>query len=199
MKLRSDFYLRDNVVSISRELLGKILVTRIDKKYCAGKIVETEAYEGITDRASHAFGGKFSERTRVMYEAGGVAYIYLCYGIHHLFNVVTNVKGVPHAVLIRAIEPVEGVDIMMKRRNKKVQDTSLTSGPGSLSEALGIHFSQSGISLSAGKIWIEDNEKPVTDAQIIASPRVGVGYAKEDALLPYRFRIKNNPWTSKAK
>ncbi len=162
-------------------------------------IVETEAYKGISDKASHAYNGRFTERTQIMYKEGGAAYIYLCYGIHHLFNVVTNVEGTPHAVLIRAIEPIEGIDTMLKRRKKKQLDYTLTSGPGSLSEALGIHYSHSGISLYENKIWIADEGIKINRNNIIASPRVGVAYAKEDALLPYRFRIKANPWTSKAK
>jgi DNA-3-methyladenine glycosylase len=199
MKLTADFYLRDNVVEISKDLLGKMLYSRINGLTCSGMIVETEAYAGTTDRASHAYGGRFTERTRIMYENGGISYVYLCYGIHHLFNVVTNIKGIPHAVLIRALEPVEGIDGMLRRRKKKQPDYSLTSGPGSLSEALGIHYSHSGISLSADKIWIEDEHIRVKKNAIMASPRVGVAYAGKDALLPYRFRITGNPWTSKAK
>ena len=197
MKLTSDFYLRDNVVDISQELLGKVLFSKIDKKICAGIIVETEAYAGVTDKASHAFGGRNTERTKIMFGKGGTAYVYLCYGIHHLFNVVTNIEGIPHAVLIRAIEPIEGIDVMLNRRHKKKVDFSLTSGPGKLSEALGIKYSHSGLSLLENKIWIEDVGRKVDNKQIIASKRIGVDYAKEDALLPYRFFIKENKWVSK--
>jgi DNA-3-methyladenine glycosylase len=199
MKLTPDFYLRENVVQISQDLLGKILYTNIEGKLCSGMIVETEAYAGIGDRASHAFGGKHTDRTKTMYDTGGVAYVYLCYGIHHLFNVVTNQKDIPHAVLIRAIEPLEGIKTMLKRRGKTKLDYTLTSGPGSLSQAMGIHYTHSGKSLYKNQIWIEDTGITITPAHIIASPRVGVAYAKEDALLPYRFRVKDNPWTSKAK
>ncbi len=197
MKLASNFYLQDNVVEISQQLLGKILFTKIDKKICAGMITETEAYSGVIDKASHAYGGRKTERTKVMYMEGGTAYVYLCYGIHHLFNVVTNVEGIPHAVLIRAIEPVEGIELMLKRRKKKKVDTSLTSGPGKLSEALSIKYSHSGLSLSENKIWIEDSGIKIGPTQIISAKRVGVDYAKEDALLPYRFFIKDNKWVSK--
>lgn len=162
-------------------------------------IVETEAYNGVIDKASHAYGGKRTKRTETMYHQGGVSYIYLCYGIHHLFNVVTNVRDVPHAILIRAIEPLEGIDIMMQRRKKTTLDTTLTSGPGSLSQALGITTEFNNIDLQGDEIWISDNHILVPDSEIIASPRVGVAYAKEDALLPYRFRIKENKWCSKAK
>jgi DNA-3-methyladenine glycosylase len=199
MKLGSSFYLRKDVVKVARELLGKVLCTDIGGCYCSGMIVETEAYAGVTDKASHAFGGRNTSRTRTMFGEGGTAYIYLCYGIHHLFNVVTNLEGTPHAVLVRAIEPLEGVEYMLQRRGKRTPDTTLTSGPGSLSQALGIHYHDSGASLCGDKIWIEDRGINVKAPEIIASPRVGVAYAKEDALLPYRFRIRNNRWTSPAK
>lgn len=198
-KLDAGFYLRKDVVKIARELLGKVLCTTIDGKYCSGMIVETEAYAGVNDRASHAYGGRNTDRTRTMFATGGTAYIYLCYGIHHLFNVVTHLEGTPHAVLVRAIEPLEGVEYMLERRGKKTVDHTLTAGPGSLSQALGIHYTESGLSLHGDRIWIEDRGFAVPTSRITASPRVGVGYAKEDALLPYRFRIRDNPWTSKAK
>lgn len=162
-------------------------------------IVETEAYAGITDKASHAYGNRKTARTEVMFREGGIAYIYLCYGIHHLFNVVTNIEGVPHAALIRGIEPLEGIEYMLERRNKIKIDYSLGNGPGSLSKSMGIHSGLSGLSLSENTIWIEDRNTPISAENILSSPRVGVGYAQEDALLPYRFRVKNNPWTSPAK
>jgi DNA-3-methyladenine glycosylase len=199
MKLEAGFYRNANVVQVSMDLLGKVLVTNFNGLRCSGMIVETEAYAGVNDRASHAWGGRHTNRTRTIYEKGGIAYVYLCYGIHHLFNVVTNSKGVPHAVLVRALEPLEGIDVMLERRKKPKLDHTLTSGPGSLSEAMGIHYSHSGLSLLGKEVWIEDRGIVVKKSEVIASPRVGVAYAKEDALLPYRFRIKNNPWTSKAK
>ncbi len=191
--------MRRNVVLIAKELLGKILVTNMEGKITSGMIVETEAYEGIIDKASHAYGNRRTNRTETMYESGGTAYVYLCYGIHHLFNVVTNIEDLPHAVLIRAVEPIEGVETMMKRRNKKKQEPTLTSGPGSLSEALGIHKMHNGLSLSGEQIWIEDRGIKIRKSQIISSPRVGVSYAGSHALWPYRFRIKDNAWVSKAK
>lgn len=199
MRLSSDYYLQPDIVAIAQDLLGKILCTHIENKWCAGIIVETEAYAGITDKASHAYGNRRTSRTETMFSEGGIAYVYLCYGIHHLFNVVTNVHGIPHAALIRAIEPIEGIDFMLERKGKSKVDYSIGNGPGSLSKSLGIHYGLSGTSLQDDCIWIEDRGIVVPKNQIIASPRVGVGYAKEDALLPYRFRIKDNPWTSPAK
>jgi DNA-3-methyladenine glycosylase len=199
MRLSSDYYLQPDIVAIAQDLLGKILCTRIDNKWCAGIIVETEAYAGITDKASHAYGNKRTARTETMFMEGGTAYVYLCYGIHHLFNVVTNVKGIPHAALIRAIEPIEGIEHMLERKEKSGPSYSIGNGPGSLSKSMGIHCGLSGTSLQGDAIWIEDRSIQVASNQIIASPRVGVAYAKEDALLPYRFRIKDHPWTSPAK
>ena len=197
-RLKLNFYQRDDVVKISKELLGKILFTNFNNQITAGIIVETEAYAGIADRASHAFNAKKTKRNEVMYKAGGISYVYLCYGIHHLFNIVTNKKNIPHAVLIRAIEPIVGLDIMLNRRLQSKKTFSLTAGPGCLSKALGITTQESGISLLKNKIWIENNNISIKSTDIIASPRVGIPYAKEDAKNPWRFQIKNNLWTSPA-
>ena len=199
-KLLMDFYQQEDVLTISKKLLGKVLCTKFDSNLTSGIIVEIEAYAGETDRASHAYNGRRTRRTDVMYAAGGTAYIYLCYGIHHLFNVVTNRDGIPHAILIRAIEPLEGIDIMLKRRNMKKLLPRLTAGPGILSQALGISIYNSGISLLDNQIWIEDNSNnsPIGDFKIISSPRVGCEYAEEDANNPWRFRINGNPWISPA-
>ncbi len=201
MLLNKDFYRRDNVLLIAQELLGKVLVTNIDGLVTSGVIVETEAYVGVNDRASHAYGGRRTNRTEVMYHDGGVAYVYLCYGIHHLFNVVTNIDGVPHAVLIRAVEPLEGLDIMLERRGKEVLTPSLTAGPGSLSQSLGIKTAHSDVSLldNKGIIFIEDRSVNINKEQIVANTRVGVAYAQDDAYLPYRFFIKGNKYVSKGK
>jgi DNA-3-methyladenine glycosylase len=190
LKLPLDFYLNADVVQISRQLLGQILCTEIDGRFTSGIITETEAYAGSIDKASHAYGNRLSTRTAVMYKEGGVAYVYLCYGIHSLFNVVTNRAGVPHAVLIRALKPLEGIPEMLKRRNKQKPDTQLTSGPGTLAQALGIHYKDSGTSLLESKIWIEKSDLQISEEQITAGPRIGVAYAGKDAFLPYRFRIK---------
>jgi DNA-3-methyladenine glycosylase len=161
-------------------------------------IVETEAYSGISDKASHAFGGRRTARTEVMYMQGGAAYVYLCYGIHHLFNVVTNIQGVPHAILIRAIEPLEGTDAMLERRGKTKLHPSLTAGPGAMSMALGISAAHTGSSLLGKPIYIEDRGIKVHKKDIVAATRIGVAYALDDALLPYRFFIRGNLYVSKS-
>ncbi|MEZ5016580.1 MAG: DNA-3-methyladenine glycosylase [Flavipsychrobacter sp.] len=199
MILPETFYTRDDVVLIAQELLGKVLVTNIDGNYTAGMIVETEAYAGEGDKASHAFGGRRTARTEQMYSKGGNAYVYLCYGIHHLFNVVTNKKDIPHAVLIRGLEPIDGIDIMLKRRGMAKLKPNISAGPGTLSEAMGITTSFSGDSLLQESIYIEDRGFKIADEAIVVGTRVGVGYAKEDAFLPYRFSIKGNKYVSKGK
>lgn len=195
MILSPSFYLNEDVIQVAKDLLGKVIITKIDDITTSGIITETEAYAGITDKASHAYGGRRTNRTEVMYAKGGVAYVYLCYGIHHLFNVVTNAKDLPHAVLIRAIEPVKGIDAMLQRRKKTKLQPQLTSGPGAMSMALGIHTSHTGLSLAKGIITIHDEGINVED--IVATTRIGVDYAKEDALLPYRFYVAGNKFISK--
>ena len=197
-KLPAKFYERGDILAISRELLGKVLYTQFDDKLTSGIIVETEAYAGETDRASHAYRGKRTQRTEVMYASGGTAYIYLCYGIHHLFNVVTNFEGIPHAVLIRAIEPKDGIEIMLQRRNKKTVNQSLTAGPGALTQALGITVANSGASLKDNLIWLEDQNIFYSNQDIIAGPRVGIQYAGKDAQKSWRFQIENSPYVSPA-
>ena len=199
MKLPLSFYRQDDVVEVSQKLLGKVLFTKINNEICGGIIVETESYGGISDKACHAYNGLLTERTRPLYENGGVSYVYFCYGMHHLLNIVTNKKNIPQAVLIRAIEPIHGIDTILKRKNKNKIDYTLTSGPGALCKALGITKKENNISLTGSILWIEDHNILVKDTEIIKSPRVGVNYAEEDALLPWRFRIKNSKWTSPAK
>jgi len=198
-KLSKSFFLREDVVQISKELLGKYLYTNIDGIVTAGMIVETEAYMGPEDKASHAFGNRKTPRTEKFYSEGGIAYVYLCYGIHHLFNIITNKTDIPHAILIRAIEPKEGIETMLLRRGKTKLEYNLTSGPGTLSKALGINSSQNGLSITGKSIWLEDKGVKLKEEQIIASPRVGIDYAEEYINKPWRFRIKDNPWTGKAK
>jgi DNA-3-methyladenine glycosylase len=195
-RLPLSFYRRNNVITIARELLGKILVTRFNEVITAGRIVETEAYNGIHDKAAHSYNGRRTNRTEVMYCAGGVAYVYLCYGLHHLFNVVTDDIDVPKAVLIRALEPVTGIDIMMQRRKKTKPDASLTKGPGSAAQAMGIHIQHTKTSLTGNDIFICDDGYKPPPKEIISSPRIGVDYAGEDALLPYRFYINGNKYVS---
>ncbi|MEX2590653.1 MAG: DNA-3-methyladenine glycosylase [Chitinophagales bacterium] len=196
-KLSRDFYLRDNVVQIARELLGKRIVSNINGQLSSGIIVETEAYSGKNDKACHANAGKLTKRTSVMFEAGGKAYVYLCYGIHHLFNIVTNHEGNADAVLIRAIQPDQGLEIMQERRNFPKPEYRISSGPGCLSQALGIRRSHNKTDLTQNEIWLEESNIEV--GSIISSPRIGVDYAGEDAALEWRFYMKNNPWVSVSK
>ena len=195
-KLQTEFYRRDRVVDVARDLRGKVLCSRIDDRLTKAVITETEAYAGIEDRASHAYGGRRTPRTEPLYDEGGIAYVYLCYGIHHLFNVVTSGRDDPHAVLIRAGSPLLGIDDMLKRRSKKSIDKSLLAGPGSLALALGIRTGLSGTSLSGNQIWIEDHNFLISDDSITAGPRVGVDYAGRDASRPYRFVVPGTGPTS---
>ncbi len=199
MILPVSFYTRKDVVRVARDLLGKVLVTEFEGQHTAGMIVETEAYAGAADKASHAFGNRRTKRTEIMYKEGGTAYVYLIYGIHHLFNVVTHMADVPHAVLVRGIEPLEGVDIMLERRKMEILKPALTAGPGAMSAALGIHTRHTGYSLQGPEIFIEDRGIKIPPRNIIAGTRVGVAYAAEDALLPYRFSVKDNKYVSKGK
>ncbi|WP_295664560.1 DNA-3-methyladenine glycosylase [uncultured Mucilaginibacter sp.] len=197
MKLTEDFYTHNDVLGIARNLLGKYLFTCIDGVISGGYILESEAYNGVVDKASHAFGGKQTPRTQTMFGQGGIAYVYLCYGIHEMFNVVTSVEGEPHAILIRAIVPTEGIDVMMARRNLKAFKPSITCGPGSYAKALGITRQMNANSLTGGVVWIEDRGLSFTDEEIMAAPRIGVDYAGDDALLPYRFFVKGSPFAKK--
>jgi len=197
LKLPLSYYLNQDVIFLAKDLLGKVLFTNSNDEITAGIIVETEAYFGIQDKASHAYGGRRTNRTEPMYSKGGISYVYLCYGIHHLFNIVTSVEDEPHAVLIRAVEPLIGKDIIEKRRNMPVAKPAVSSGPGSLAKALGINGSFNKKSLIENEIWIEDQNIRYTPDQITEVPRVGVGYAQEDALLPWRFFVKGNKYVSK--
>ena len=190
-KLPVSFYLQDSVTHIARGLIGTKLCSYKDGEFTSGTIVETEAYAGIADKASHAYNNRRTTRTEIMFGEGGRAYVYLCYGMHHLFNVVTNVEGIPHAVLIRAIYPTDGIETMKLRTGKKQINFKATNGPGKLSKALGIHTIDTGESLCGNKIWIEKPRHQINKDDIITGPRIGVGYAGEDALLPYRFRLSN--------
>lgn len=187
-KLPLSFYTRDNVVEISKDLIGKELCTNINGKITSGIIVETEAYAGITDKASHAYNNRRTKRTETMFLEGGKTYVYLCYGIHHLFNVVTNIENIPHAVLIRAINPNRGLPYMLSRRKREKQDSKLCSGPGTLSQALSITTSHNGLSLQSDTIWIEEGQK-ISPKSIVASKRIGIDYAEEDVHRLYRFNL----------
>ncbi|NVM63508.1 DNA-3-methyladenine glycosylase [Mucilaginibacter sp. SG538B] len=197
MKLPESYYLGNDVVSISKDLLGKYLFTCIDGVTTGGYIVETEAYNGVVDKASHAFGNRLTPRTKTMFMQGGIAYVYLCYGIHEMFNIVTSSEGHPQAILIRAIQPTDGLEAMQVRRNMPVLKPTITAGPGSVAKALGISRNINAFSLQGDTIWLEDRGLHFPDNQIKAGPRIGVAYAAEDALLPYRFYVKGNIYVSK--
>jgi DNA-3-methyladenine glycosylase len=188
-KLRLSFYQQGDVIALSRALLGCALMTRISDQQCGGLICETEAYAGINDRASHAYNGRFTRRTRIMYEPGGISYVYLCYGIHHLFNVVTSVSGTPDAILIRGIVPVSGITYMENRLNIPIALGQSIDGPGRLTKALGIRSIHNGISLLGDEIWIENAKEVPSDNEIVVTTRVGINYAGEDAKLLNRFLI----------
>ena len=196
-KLDLKFYERSNVLKVAHELLGKLLVTSWNGSETIGRIVEVEAYNGIVDKASHAYNNRRTKRTEIMYANGGAAYVYLCYGIHHLFNVVTNLKDVPNAVLVRAAEPLIGIDVMLARTRKKKLDYTLTSGPGNVSKALGIYTHHTGIDLRSDHFFIAADDYVLSNKNIITATRIGVDYAAEDALLPYRFLIKDNKYVTK--
>jgi DNA-3-methyladenine glycosylase len=198
-KLPHAFYRSTDVIGVARQLLGCILCTWMEDTLTTGRIVETEAYAGTTDRASHAFGGRRTPRTEPMYARGGCAYVYLCYGMHALFNVVTHEAGVPHAVLVRAVEPLVGVDAMLRRRRLKTPSLRLTSGPGALTQALGITRSQNCADLRGPEVWIEKCPHPLAENEIGCGTRVGVAYAGEDGLKPWRFAHRGNPWVSRAR
>jgi len=193
LKLEPEFYTRVDVVEIARDLLGKVLCSSIGSKVTKAIITETEAYAGVDDRASHAYGGRRTQRTEPMYSDGGIAYVYLCYGIHHLFNVVTSRQDDPKAVLVRAGSPLTGIDEMLARRGRESADSKLLAGPGSLASALGIRTELSGASLSGNRVWIENHDIVVADDAIAVGPRVGVDYAGEDAARPYRFVMRHAP------
>lgn len=192
-KLPLSFYNRNNVTLVARDLIGKILVSCIDNKITAGRIVETEAYHGIYDRASHAFAGRRTPRNEHMYGAPGISYVYICYGMHHMMNVVTNKREVPDAVLLRALEPLEGIEVMLARTGKLHRDVTLTRGPGNLCRAMGISKQHSGISLRSEQLYIAEDGYDA--AMLIGeSKRIGIAGAGEIAVRkPWRFYLKGNP------
>ena len=196
MIIQKEFYLSENVVEVARKLIGKHLFTKVNGEISGGIITETEAYEGINDKASHAYSGRKTKRTEIMFREGGIAYIYFCYGIHSLFNIVTNKANIPHAVLIRGIFPTHGLDLILNRMNKKSLSKNMINGPGKVSKALNINYSLSGIDLKKNNnknqpsIWLENNNIEIPASGISVSKRIGIDYAEEDALLPYRFFVE---------
>lgn len=189
MKLKHKFYLND-VLEVSKSLLGKRLCTNINGKLTGGIICETEAYKGVIDKAAHSYGNKRTKRTETMFLEGGIAYVYLCYGIHHLFNIVVDQKDIPEAVLIRGIIPDTGIPTILKRRKRNKVDSRICIGPGKVSQALAISTADDNIPIDGNRIWVEESGISINSADIKASPRIGVDYAEEDALLPYRFTIE---------
>jgi len=195
--LPRDFYTRADVLAIGRQLLGqRLVVPAPDGTRVAGTIVETEAYRGPRDRASHAYGGRRTRRTETMYRIGGTAYVYFVYGMHYQFNVVTNVEDIPHAILIRALEPVEGLDLMRRRRGG-CPDRDLTSGPGKLCRALGIDRALDAADLCGPRVWIEPGERRIPSSAIARGPRIGIDYAGDWARMPWRFWVRGNRFVSR--
>lgn len=186
--LPRSFYQSDKVTELAKSLLGCCLFTSKDGLLTGGIIAETEAYAGVSDRASHAFGGRYTARTSIMYQMGGVAYVYLCYGMHQMFNVVSGPKGVPHAILIRGIVPLIGIETIQQRMGTVNNNKPLLiNGPGKVCKALGIDRDFNGASLSGSKVWITEKMTVTVGIEILSTKRVGVDYAGEDALLPWRF------------
>jgi DNA-3-methyladenine glycosylase len=185
--LQKEYFQNEQVVELAKDLLGKFLFTNINNHLTGGMITETEAYAGITDKGSHAYNGRRTVRTEVMYQTGGISYVYFTYGIHYLFNVVTGKEGVPHAVLIRAVYPLFGTDIMLQRTEKKTVDYQLTNGPAKLTKSLGITKDQNNIPLDGETLWLEERGIEIDKNDVTVTPRIGINYAGEDALLPYRF------------
>ncbi len=195
-KLPLNFYKRKDVVAIANDLVGKIVVTKFDGLVTSGRIVETEAYVAHVDKASHSFGGRRTAKNEHMYAHPGTAYVYICYGMHQMFNVVTNEKDIPDAVLVRAIEPLKGIDIMLQRTGKQKLDFTLTKGPGNVGKALGIFKKHSGLLLLDDEIYLADDGSKLKENEIGISKRIGVESAFPDSELPYRFYVRGNKYVS---
>lgn len=197
-KLLREFYLRPDVLAVARDLLGCLLVVPArNGRRVSGVIVETEAYRGPEDRASHAYGGRRTRRTETMYQIGGTAYVYFVYGMYHQFNVVTNGCEIPHAVLVRALEPSEGIEWMRERRPDR-SDADLASGPGKLCLALGIDRGLDGADLLGKRAWIEPRTRPVATSSIACGARIGIDYAGEWVEKPWRFWLRGSPFVSRS-
>jgi DNA-3-methyladenine glycosylase len=197
-KLSPEFYLRDDTIRVARDLLGKLLVVPAeDGTRVSGMIVEAEAYLGIEDKAAHSYGGRRTARNEVTYGMGGLVYVFFVYGMYYQLNLVTGPAERAHVVLIRAVEPVEGTEIIRKRRGR-MPDNNLTSGPGKLTIAFGINRSLNGEDLSGDRIWVEEY-KNFKKSEIVSGPRIGIDYAKEFVEVPWRFWVKGNPFVSRLK
>lgn len=191
MRLQKSFFLRNNVLEITRDLLGKFLFTSKDGQVAGGIISEVEAYNGVSDRASHAYGGRRTKRNEMMYHEGGVVYMYLCYGMHAMLNFVTNAEDVPDAILVRGVVPTHGEELMLQRTGKSRVSPNLSDGPGKVSKVLGLTVPDNGTLLPSETIWLEDRGLVVPDDKVLVTPRIGVDYAGDDAQLPYRFLLKD--------
>ena len=197
MKLTTDFYQREDTLQIARDLLGKSVFSSIDGELCGGIIIETEAYMGPDDRGSHTFNNLRTPRNEMMFSAGGVVYMYICYGIHNMLNIVTGSSNTPHAILIRAIEPNLNLEVMRDRRNISNDDIRLCKGPGALCKALGLNKTHNGTDLQSDIIWVEDKNFRYSDSQIKATPRVGMNFEGEYKSIPWRFYAKGNKYVSR--
>lgn len=187
--LEKSYFINYDTLWIAKNLLGKsIQVEKSDKEIISARITETEAYLGAADKASHAWNNRKTQRTKTMFKEGGIAYVYLCYGIHHLFNIVTSKENTPHAVLIRGVIPLAGKSSMEKIAGKKLPD--ILNGPGKFTKAMGIKTSDNGIDITTDRIKIIDSGFSFSEDQIKVTPRIGINYAGEDALLPYRFVVE---------
>lgn len=196
-KLPVEFYRQDDVVSVARQLLGKHLYSFVDGQLTGGVIVETEAYRGPEDRGSHAYNGKRTPRNEMMYQAGGVAYMYICYGIHDMLNIVTGIEGISHAALIRAIEPTEGLEVMRIRRGIFDQDGRLCRGPGALAKSLGLTKLHNGVDLQKDTIWLTDEGLNYRDDQVVSSARVGMNFDGPYKSIAWRFYVRGNAFVSR--
>jgi DNA-3-methyladenine glycosylase len=196
ISLTPAFFQQSDVTTIARQLLGKLLVSGVGGFFTSGIIVETEAYS-FKERGCHAWNKRLTPRTKVMFGPGGTIYVYFCYGMHHLFNVVTNVDHEPEAVLIRALEPLEGLDTMRLRRGVHLSDFALTSGPAKLSQALGISLIHNQLSVIDSEVKILDSGVTIPNENVTVTPRIGIDYAGTDAQLPWRYLIRDNAWVSK--
>ncbi len=195
-KLPRKFYSRTDTVEVARELLGKLLVVPDERGVrVSAMIVETEAYLGVEDRGAHSFGGRRTARNEVMYGAAGYVYVFFVYGMYYQFNVVTGPVDHPHAILVRAVEPVEGIEIMRERRGE-MKDRNLTSGPGKLAIAMGIDRLLNGADLLGDRCWLENYHTVIND-EMASGPRIGIDYAGADALKPWRFWLRDNIFVSK--
>lgn len=194
MGLGRDFYNRDTL-TVAEEVLGKTLVHVTEEGITKGKIVEVEAYIGPQDKAAHSYNNLYSERTKIQYGEGGYAYVYLIYGMYHCMNIVTNRANLPESLLIRALEPLEGIELM-KQRRKTDRLKMLCNGPGKLCQAMGITKENYGDDLCGDVLYLEEGEA-LEKEQILRSRRINIDYAEEAKEFLWRFSIRDNPCVSK--